>query len=94
MCDLVSARSGGQSALKRSPVTIQTARAFVGWTQHHLTPPASAVFAIGAQNGDGTLVGAALNNQSLRGATPQCWMNNLPLRCRVAKCGPTLLKSR
>jgi hypothetical protein len=40
-----------------SPVPIQTARAFIAWTQPHLASPAGATFVLGAQSGDGTLVG-------------------------------------
>ncbi|NJP29584.1 hypothetical protein FLW53_36390 [Microbispora sp. SCL1-1] len=43
-----------------SPVPIQTARAFIAWTQPRLAPPAGAAFALGAQTGDGILVGVAL----------------------------------
>ncbi|WP_433498508.1 XF1762 family protein [Sphaerimonospora sp. CA-214678] len=43
-----------------SPVAIQTARAFIAWTQPAFTPPADAAFAIGARTGDGTLLGVAL----------------------------------
>lgn len=43
-----------------SPVPIQTARAFIAWTQPRLAPPAGAAFALGAQIGDGFLVGVAL----------------------------------
>lgn len=43
-----------------SPVPIQTARAFIAWTQPRLAPPAGAVFALGAQTGDGTLAGVVL----------------------------------
>lgn len=42
------------------PVPIQTARAFIAWTQLRLASPAGAAFALGAQTGDGTLVGVAL----------------------------------
>ncbi|XVQ86487.1 XF1762 family protein [Microbispora siamensis] len=43
-----------------SPVPIQTARAFIAWTQPRLALPVGAAFALGAQTGDGTLVGVAL----------------------------------
>ncbi|MBP2707217.1 hypothetical protein JOL79_25870 [Microbispora sp. RL4-1S] len=43
-----------------SPVPIQTARAFIAWTQPRLALPAGAAFAVGAQTGDGTLVGVAV----------------------------------
>ncbi|MEN3533547.1 XF1762 family protein [Microbispora sp. ZYX-F-249] len=39
---------------------IQTARAFVAWTQPRLAPSAGSAFALGAQAGDGTLVGVVL----------------------------------
>ncbi|WP_147943968.1 hypothetical protein OHB01_08625 [Microbispora hainanensis] len=43
-----------------SPVPIQTARAFIAWTRHDPAASAGAAFALGAQSGDGTLVGVAL----------------------------------
>jgi len=43
-----------------SPVTIQTARAFVAWTHRHLGQPVDAEFAIGVQTSGGTLVGVVL----------------------------------
>ncbi len=43
-----------------SPVAIQTARAFIAWTQPHLVPLVEAAFAIGVQTGEGTLLGVAL----------------------------------
>ncbi|WP_182884454.1 XF1762 family protein [Microbispora sp. H10885] len=43
-----------------SPVPIQTARAFIAWTQPRFALSAGAAFALGVQTGDGTLVGVAL----------------------------------
>ncbi|WP_431913513.1 XF1762 family protein [Nonomuraea jabiensis] len=40
-----------------SRVAIQTARAFAAWTHRYLVPPAEAEIVIGAQTGNGTLVG-------------------------------------
>ncbi|WP_049556521.1 XF1762 family protein [Nonomuraea sp. SBT364] len=47
-----------------SPVTIQTARAFVAWTHRYLAPPAEAEFVIGVQSGRGALVGVVFVDQS------------------------------
>ncbi|NJP25383.1 hypothetical protein FLW53_14520 [Microbispora sp. SCL1-1] len=51
-----------------SPVPIQTARAFIAWTQPRLASPAGSAFALGAQSGDGTLVGVVLISWPSAGA--------------------------
>jgi hypothetical protein len=52
--------SSTSARLTITPVTLQTAKAFVAWIHRHLGPPVGAKFAIGVQTDDGTLVGVVI----------------------------------
>lgn len=50
-------------ALTVVPITLQTARAFIAWSHRHLMPPQGAKYAIGLNDGAGTLVGVIVSGR-------------------------------